>query len=63
MRSTTAPNHLHGGPTGFHRRLWHGEIANEESVVFSYFSPDGEEGYPGNLIVSVKYTFDEEKPP
>ena len=54
------PNHLHGGPTGFHRRLWHGEIANEESVVFSYFSPDGEEGYPGNLIVSVKYTFDEE---
>ena len=54
------PNHLHGGPTGFHRRLWNGEIISDQSVTFSRFSPDGEEGYPGNLVVSVKYTFDEE---
>lgn len=54
------PNHLHGGPTGFHRRVWNSSVCGEDSVIFSRFSPDGEEGYPGNLVVSVKYTFDEE---
>ena len=38
-----------------------GEAAvREGKLVLSHTSPDGEEGYPGNLIVSVKYTFDEE---
>ena len=55
-------NHLHGGTTGFSRRLWkiHKIIENDEAcgVIFTYFSHDGEEGYPGNLFVSVKYTLD-----
>ncbi len=53
------PNHLHGGPTGFHRRLWNGEICDDNTVIFTRLSCDGEEGYPGNLMVCVKYTFDQ----
>ncbi len=52
-------NHLHGGPTGFHRRLWRAAVG-ENSLTFTRLSCDGEEGYPGNLLVSVRYTFDDE---
>lgn len=47
-------NHLHGGVMGFHRQLWHME-ARENRVVLTRRSPDGEEGYPGNLDVCVTY--------
>lgn len=52
-------NHLHGGPTGFHKQLW--EVFSEEdnTVTFRYFSPDGHEQYPGNLTAFVSYTFDD----
>lgn len=53
------PNHLHGGFSGFHTRLWdtkiHKDAEGNEAVTFSYFSPDGEEGYPGNLMTQVTY--------
>ena len=52
------PNHLHGGEFGFNSKVWDAEVldSDEPSVVFSYTSPDGEEGYPGTLNVRVKYT-------
>ncbi len=52
------PNHLHGGEYGFNSKIWSAEMcdSDEPSVVFSYTSPDGEEGYPGTLQTSVKYT-------
>lgn len=57
-------NHLHGGNEGFSSRQWHIheiiENGNECGVVFSYYSPDGEEGYPGNLSVTVKYLLGKE---
>ncbi len=57
-------NHLHGGKEGFSRKVWHIheiiERENECGIVFSYFSPDGEEGYPGNLSVTVKYLLSRE---
>lgn len=50
-------NHLHGGPNGFGRRMWHPEILPDgERLALSLFSPDGDEGYPGNLIATVVYS-------
>jgi aldose 1-epimerase len=53
-------NHLHGGIKGFDHVVWQGkEIASKEgpSVEFERVSKDGEEGYPGNLTVRVRYTW------
>jgi aldose 1-epimerase len=50
---------LHGGPTGFGRRLWQPEIA-DGTLRLSYRSADGEEGYPGTLEVSVRFGLDED---
>lgn len=54
------PNHLHGGPNGFHNKVWTIEQSSESSLQLSYFSPDGEEGYPGNLNVILTYTLTDE---
>lgn len=48
------PNHLHGGPTGFQNRIWESCLM-PDGVRFSYVSADGEEGYPGELTVTVEY--------
>ena len=54
------PNHLHGGVEGFDKRLWSAAPVDREdgapSLRLSYHSPDGEEGYPGNVRVTVTYT-------
>ncbi len=53
--------HLHGGNVGFNRRLWEAETVsyeNKDSLILTLFSPDGEEGYPGNLFITVTYSFD-----
>lgn len=47
-------NHLHGGVRGFDKYIWQAEPA-ENAVRFSRLSPDGEEGYPGALRVSVTF--------
>jgi aldose 1-epimerase len=54
------PNHLHGGPGGFHTKVWKVEEVNDKGIVLSYFSPDGEEGYPGNLQVQVSITLSDQ---
>lgn len=53
-------NHLHGGLKGFDKVLWQPEIIildGQESLRLRYFSPDGEENYPGNLRATVVYSF------
>ena len=52
-------NHLHGGFNGFEKKIWSAEIV-EGGVKFSCTSEDGEGGYPGNLSVTVTYTFNDE---
>lgn len=52
------PNALHGGPLGFHKKLWIAKSLEEKDavgVVLTLNSPDMEEGYPGNLKVEVTY--------
>lgn len=51
-------NTLHGGFRGFDKYVWKSEPVNADapSVRFSRLSPDGEEGFPGNLYVSVTFT-------
>jgi aldose 1-epimerase len=48
-------NTLHGGPNGFHNHLWTGKVI-PDGVELKYVSKDGEEGFPGNLSTTVKYT-------
>lgn len=53
-------NHLHGGHTGLDKRLWRANPAarrdGADSLRLTYRSPDGEEGYPGNIELAVTYT-------
>lgn len=53
------PCALHGGKVGFHKKLWQGTQVDDETVEFTYTSPDGEEGYPGNLRVSITYSLND----
>jgi len=48
-------NTLHGGPTGFHSRVWNATQLAKNELELTYLSKDGEEGYPGNVHVKVKY--------
>ncbi len=49
-------NQLHGGPNSYDKRVWNAEILGDESVKFSIFSPDGDNGYPGNLTMEVTFS-------
>lgn len=52
------PNSLHGGKVGFDKVLWHAEPAfpkGQPAIKFTYLSADGEEGFPGNLKITMWY--------
>lgn len=56
-------NHLHGGRKGFFKSIWNSEPIQSETdpaLKLTYLSPDGEEGYPGNVNIEVIYTITEE---
>ncbi len=59
LATNNGENSLHGGPEGFHRRVWTVEEAkggDAATLKLKYISKDMEEGYPGNLTVFVTYT-------
>ena len=56
LAANDGENSLHGGNTGFDKRVWTVEQLTESSAVLSLVSPDGEEGYPGTPRVEVTYT-------
>jgi len=56
LATNNGPNHLHGGLKGFDKVVWKAELLQGRTgVAFSRLSPDGEEGYPGNLDVRIAY--------
>jgi aldose 1-epimerase len=59
LAANNGANTLHGGVRGFDKVVWRAaasESTEGPSVLFTRVSPDGEEGFPGNLAVSVRYT-------
>ena len=55
LAKNNGQNHLHGGKEGFNRKIWNVDMATDDTLALSCFSPDGEEGYPANLKVKVVY--------
>ena len=56
LAANERPNQLHGGPNSLHKRIWQAEPLGEDSLRFSIFSPDGDNGFPGNLSMAVTYS-------
>ncbi|MDO5798551.1 MAG: aldose epimerase family protein [Eubacteriales bacterium] len=54
-------NNLHSGPNGFEKKMWNASVEeNQNAVILSRISPDGENGFPGEFEVSVTYELTEE---
>lgn len=54
--NNNGPNSLHGGKKGFQYVVWDAQQPNDSTLVLKYVSKDGEEGFPGNLHVTVTYS-------
>jgi aldose 1-epimerase len=57
LATNNGNNHLHGGVKGFDKVLWDAVVEGDK-LVMKYLSPDGEEGYPGNLQATVTYSIE-----
>lgn len=53
------PNHLHGGIVGFDKYVWNAVVASDR-LVLTHVSPDGDEGYPGKVELTVAYAFSDD---
>ncbi len=56
-------NQLHGGKKGFDKQLWTASVnktPEQVSLILGYESPDGEEGHPGNLLVEIEYSLNDD---
>ena len=57
--TNNGPNTLHGGKKGFQSVVWDAQQPNDSTLILSYLSEDGEEGFPGNLQVKVTYALND----
>jgi aldose 1-epimerase len=60
LAQNNGPNHLHGGPKGYFDVVWDAKQVGDTKIIFTYLSPDGEEGYPGNLEITMVYELTED---
>ena len=59
LTANEGENQLHSGPHGLHQKIWEWEQPGENCVTLRTVSPDGEDGWPGTLEVTVTYTLDD----
>lgn len=52
-------NNLHSGLNFYNKRLWEVKQSDAQSITFALFSPDGDQGYPGDVRIEVTYTLTE----
>jgi aldose 1-epimerase len=55
LETNAGPNTLHGGSRGFDKMIWRAAKFDDQELVLRHLSPDGDEGFPGNLEVEVTY--------
>jgi aldose 1-epimerase len=63
LTANEGDNHLHGGKRGFDKQLWTASShrsPDQVSLTLAYRSPDGEEGYPGSLVVETEYSLNDQ---
>ena len=60
LAENNGPNSLHGGKEGFNMKVWDVKSVSENEIILHYLSPDGEEGYPVNLDVTLTYQLTDE---
>lgn len=56
LTANEGKNQLHGGPDSYDKRRWQAEVLADNSVRFFIDSPDGDNGFPGNLTMGITYT-------
>jgi aldose 1-epimerase len=56
LAANEGPTCLHGGPAGFHRRRWTVSGHTDDTVIFELVSPDGDQGFPGELWARARYS-------
>jgi aldose 1-epimerase len=63
LEPNNGPNTLHGGAEGFDRRVWSAEVPDGDrpALRLRLVSPDGDQGFPARLAVTVTYTVDEDR--
>jgi len=59
LETNIGANHLHGGNSGFDKKIWQVKEASENKISFTYNSPCGDANYPGNLVANVTYILDD----
>lgn len=60
LATNDGANHLHGGNIGYDKQVWRTRIEGNNIISFTFKSHDNEEGYPGNLDITVTYTLTDE---
>jgi aldose 1-epimerase len=60
LQNNNNNDHLHGGNYGFDKKVWSVDSFTEHSLILKYLSRDGEEGYPGNLDVTLRFELNDE---
>lgn len=60
LAANNEKNNLHSGLDFYHLRFWDVKDVSENKIVFTLFSPDGDQGYPGNVSIEITYTLTEE---